>query len=269
MDSPVAESALTCAQCGGELHPDEGQSFLTCPYCGSTVYLDKSQVVFHLYLAPTLDEGKSRAALASWMAGNKTVKDLDKKASLLGSAFEYFPLWYFKRRQPDGEETILLEPAAATSVSEIRSLKLPAGDLRKYDTALDVQAHPPSVPLEAAMRWLSERSVPADQVVEKMLVHIPLFTFKYGYRGNIYTAVIEAGTGGVFANIYPAKAETPYQLIGGVTALVFLCLATFPLIGAAFSRWEGTGIGLVVALLLMALTAPVLFAIAARIASKV
>jgi predicted RNA-binding Zn-ribbon protein involved in translation (DUF1610 family) len=259
MDSPVAETIITCAQCGGELHPDEGQSFLTCPYCGSTVYLDKSQVVFHLYLAPTLDEGKARGVLASWMAGNQTVKDLDKKASLLGSAFEYFPLWYFKRRQPDGEETILLEPAAATSVS----------DLRNYDPALDTQAHPPSVPLEAALSWLAGRGVPADQVAEKMLVHIPLYTFKYGYRGNTYTAVIEAGTGGVFANIYPAKAETPYQLIGGVTALVFLCLATFPLFGAAIQGWTGTGIGLLVAFLLMVVVAPVLFAIAARIASKV
>ena len=52
-EPPVA-TQLTCTQCGGELHPDEGQTFVTCPYCGAAVYLDKSRVVFHWYVAPTL-----------------------------------------------------------------------------------------------------------------------------------------------------------------------------------------------------------------------
>ncbi|MBN1667729.1 MAG: hypothetical protein JW862_11600, partial [Anaerolineales bacterium] len=136
---------LTCTQCGGELHPDEGQIFLTCPYCSSTVYLDKSRVVFHWYLAPTLDEGKARASLARWMGGNQTVKDLDQKARLSAASFEYFPLWYFKTRDAKGSERIWLEPAAATAISELKQLKLPAGDLRKYEPRLDPQAHDPSV----------------------------------------------------------------------------------------------------------------------------
>ena len=60
METKPPEDALTCAQCGGELHPDEGQIFLTCPFCSSTVYIDKRRVVFHWYLAPTLDEAKAR-----------------------------------------------------------------------------------------------------------------------------------------------------------------------------------------------------------------
>src|SRR5512145_734027 len=113
--SPVAVPLL-CTQCGGELHPDEGQIFITCPYCSSTVYVDKSQVVFHWYLASTLDEEKARASLARWMAGNQTVKDLDRKARLVGHTFEYFPIWLFKRLSPGGKEEILIEPAAATSI---------------------------------------------------------------------------------------------------------------------------------------------------------
>ena len=62
MNVPVPSSELRCTQCGGELHPDEGQIFLICPYCGAAVYLDKSRVVFHWYLASTLDEAKARAA---------------------------------------------------------------------------------------------------------------------------------------------------------------------------------------------------------------
>jgi DNA-directed RNA polymerase subunit RPC12/RpoP len=85
MDTPPVATRLSCTQCGGELHPDEGQAFLTCPYCGSTVYVDKSQVVFHYYLASTLDEAKGRGFLARWMAGNQTVKDLDQKSRVVGS----------------------------------------------------------------------------------------------------------------------------------------------------------------------------------------
>ena len=99
---PIGE--LHCTQCGGELHPDEGQIFITCPYCSSTVYLDKSKVVFHWYLAPTLDEEKAQGSLARWMAGNSTVKDLDKKSKLIDQSFAYFPMWYFKYRAGDGKE---------------------------------------------------------------------------------------------------------------------------------------------------------------------
>jgi DNA-directed RNA polymerase subunit RPC12/RpoP len=269
MDTPLPENSLLCTQCGGELHPDEGQIFLTCPYCSSTVYLDKERVVFHWYLAPTLDENKARSALARWMAGNETVKDLDKKSQVNGEAFEYFPVWYFKRRSEDGKEEILLEPAAATSVSELRKLKLPAGDLRKYDSSVDPTARPPSVPLETARGWTLERQPSSEKIAEQALVHIPLYTFKYTYQGKSYTAIVEAGTGGVFANIFPAKAEAPYLLAGGVTALVFLCLALIPVIGAATGRASGAGIGFLICAGVGIIAAPLLFALAAWVAAKI
>jgi DNA-directed RNA polymerase subunit RPC12/RpoP len=263
------ENVLLCSQCGGELHPDEGQIFLTCPYCASTVFIDKAQVVFHWYVAPTLDESRARAALARWMAGNQTVKDLDQKSRITSVQFEYFPLWYFKHRGEDGREEIILEPAAAISISELRSLNLPAGDLRKYDPDLDAQAHAPSVPLEAALGWLEERGLPAGQVAERALVHIPLFTFKYSFRGQNYTALVEASTGGVFANLYPMKAEAPYLLAGGLSAAVFLCLALLPLAGALLDDLSGFGLGLLACSGLGLIAAPALFALAAWVAAKV
>ena len=154
MVSP-ATTQINCSQCGGELHPDEGQIFITSPYCSATVYLDRSRVVFHWYLAPTLNDQQAVSALYRWMSGSQTVKDLDKKARLVGQSFQYFPLWYFKRKTARGEEE-LLQPAAATSVTEITSLKLPAGDLRKYDPSLDAQSAEPSVPLDAALEWAGQ-----------------------------------------------------------------------------------------------------------------
>ena len=267
---PQSANIFPCTQCGGELHPDEGQIFVTCPYCNSTVYLDKSRVVFHWYLAATIQENKARSNLARWMAGNDTVKDLDKKAKLTGMMFEYFPVWYFKSKTPSGSEKIWLEPAAATSVSEIKSLQLPAGDLRKYTHDLDSQSHMPTVPLETVSEWLGNRLPQNAEIIETALVHIPIYTFKYTYNGQTYTALVEGATGRVFANIFPAKAEAPYMLAGGLSAVVFLCLATFPVIGAIADSSGGglvIGAGLCVGLGLIA--APALFALAVWVAAKV
>jgi predicted RNA-binding Zn-ribbon protein involved in translation (DUF1610 family) len=348
METPLASSAsvtqtLNCTQCGGELHPDEGQIFLNCPYCGATVYLDTSRVVFHWYVAPTLDEQQAGAALRRWMSGSRTVKDLDKKATVSGSSFLYFPLWYFRKRTGQREE-ITLVPAAATSVSELSHLTLPAGDLRKYESRLDAQAEPPTVPLEAALNWSGGQkglSLPAPAggtvsavdamqsvytqaldraqqhaasqgvdmfaqleeidresgnertpeeeerlramlaargasaapaataaVQEMSLVHVPLFFFKYSFGGQSYTAVVDAASGTVLANIFPAKQEIPYRLVGGVTALVYLCLATFPIIGMLTGE-DGVFTGAALCIGLGGLAAPFLFAWAFWVASKV
>jgi predicted RNA-binding Zn-ribbon protein involved in translation (DUF1610 family) len=269
MENVLPETTISCTQCGGELHPDEGQIFLTCPYCNSAVYLDKSRVVFHWYLASTLDETKARGALARWMAGNATVKDLDKKSQIGAPTFEYFPVWYFKRRDQNQHEQVLLEPAAATSVSEVRHIHLPAGDLRKYDSQLDAQSHAPTVPLDTALEWLLQRHVPSNEIVEQSLVHIPLYTFKYVFQKKPYTAIVEAGTGGVFANIFPAKAEAPYQLAGGITALVFLCLALIPIFGGIVEGSAGAGIGMAICIGIGIVAAPILFALAAWVAAKI
>jgi hypothetical protein len=232
--------------------------------------VDKSRVVFHYALAPTVDEAKARSLLAQWMAGNATVKDLDRKARITGQTFNYFPVWYFKRRSGSREE-ITLEVAAATSVSELRTLALPAGDLQRYDPGLSAQAEPPTVPLDTALGWLRERGVPQAQVAESALVHIPLYTFKYAFNDQTYTALVEAATGKTLANIFPAKAEAPYLMAGCATALTFLALAVIPIAGALFGEagWDGFLFGLALCAGLGLLAAPILFGFAAWVAAKV
>ncbi len=267
MDATQAIAPLTCTQCGGELHPDEGQVFLTCPFCGATVYLDKSRVVFHWYVAPTLDADQAAAALRRWMSGSETVKDLDAKSQISGQAFRYFPLWYFRWTE-GGREQVTLQPAAATSVTELARLNLPAGDLRRYDPALDPDSEPPSVPLEAGVEWFKQGRA-GVQIEETALVHVPIYLFKYLYRGQTYTAVVDAASGGVHANIYPAKAELPYRLVGGVAALVFLCLALFPVVGGIVDSENGAGLGLAICAGVGVIAAPLLMAWAAWVAARV
>jgi hypothetical protein len=271
MSSEISTTAnlFPCTQCGGEIHPDEGQIFLTCPYCQSTVYIDKSRVVFHWYLASTLDEDKARANLARWMGGNETVKDLDKKSTLTGSSFEFFPFWYFKSRDKSGKERIWLEPAAATSVSELKKIQIPAGDLRKYEAIITPQAHDPTVPLSTVTQWLTTRLPDETEVIETALVHIPIYTFKYRFKNETYTAIVEGATGAVFANIFPAKAESPFQLISGLAAVIFLCLATFPVLGALVYSGEGLAIGSGLCIGIGLLATPFLFALAMWVAAKV
>jgi hypothetical protein len=264
----MAAPEVPCPQCQGLLTPDEGQRFLVCPYCGSAVYFDKSQVVFHWQLRPTVDEPGAGAALRRWMAGNETVKDLDLKAQVASSAFAYFPLWLL--RLGSGEaETVRLEPAAATSISELKRIQLPAGDLVRYDTALDAQAVAPTVPLEAMLSWMEQTGLQRDQLAEVSLVHIPIYTFHYEYAGRGYVAVVEGVSGKVFANIFPPKAEAPYRAVALAAAATFLCLATFPLGGMALEPRQGLGIGILLCTGLGLVAAPLLFGAAAWIAARV
>jgi hypothetical protein len=257
-----------CAQCGATLHPDEGQLFLTCPYCGSAVYLDKSKVVFHWSLACTVAPEAAAASLRRWMAGNQTVKDLDRKAQVTSTAFQYFPLWYVKAKD-QGRETVYLEPAAAISISEIKSLNIPSGDLQKYDRALDAQAVPPTVPFPAMLTWLAGRGVPADRVAEAALVHVPVYLYKYQFAGKTYTAMVEGASGKVFANLFPPKAEAPYYLVAILATLGFLLVSSFPIIGYFVDTNWGVMAGLLACLLCGGLWALPVFVLAAVVSAKV
>lgn len=264
----IPKAEVHCAQCGGLLNPDEGQVFLTCPYCGSAVFLDKSKVVFHWALACTVTPEQAAASLRRWMAGNQTVKDLDTKSRVTSSTFQYFPMWYAKARQA-GKEKIYLEPAAATSISEIKSLDIPAGDLKKYDDSLDSQAVAPSVPFPAMLEWLAGRGVPAEQVAEAALVHLPVYVYKYDFAGKSYTAMVEGASGKVFANIFPAKAEAPYFMVAVVATLGFMCVSTFPVIGILSNSGSGAGLGFLACLVGAVLVAVPVFVLAAVVSAKV
>jgi hypothetical protein len=165
---------------------------------------------------------------------------------------------------------VALQPAAATSVSELASLKIPAGDLRKYDSALDPQSAPPTVPLESGLEWVRQKTPGAAQAMEEMsIVHIPLYFFKYAFRDQTYTAVVDAASGTVLANLFPAKQEAPYLLVGIITALVFLCLAVVPLASWGSGGSTGATTGVAICSGIGLVLAPLLFAWAFWVASKV
>ena len=265
-----APAEFHCTQCGGVLHPDEGQSFLECPFCGSSVYLDRSGVAFHWALRRTLSPADAEAALRRWMASNDTVKDLDRKSHIVSTTFQYFPLLYVKERDAaTGRENVFVELAAATSISELKRLDIPSGDLQKYDPALDAEAVTPSVPLSAMLSWLQPRGVEVHEVAEAAIVHVPVTIFKYRFGNQTYTAMVEGASGQVIANIFPAKAEMPYVAVTALATAGFLILSAVPLIGRIVSGDAGLWVGAAVCLVAGGLFAAFVFILAAVVSAKV
>lgn len=266
--SSVATQA-TCAQCGSALSVEHGSQFVTCAFCGTTSFVDKARTVFHYALRVTVREEDALSALRRWMAGNATVKDLDKKAQVEQPAFGYFPMWMVRVLQGE-QERVLLKPAAALSVSELERIIVPAADLEPYDHELDAVAVAPTVPYETMRQWLSDdHSVGAGAMREVSLVHVPIYTCKYGFDGRRYTAIVDAATSKVLANIYPSKWEAPYLAIGALAFAAYFCAALIPLAGYLLGDGAGLAAGVLAYGVLALLLAIPIFVTAAVISAKV
>lgn len=228
-DSPVAVP-INCRQCGAPLPVEQGTQFVTCAFCGATNFVDKTRALFHYSVRSTVREADALSALRRWMAGNATVKGLDRQARIGPPAFEYFPMWMARVAQ-DGQERVVLKPAAALSVSELEHVVIPAADLVPYDSALNALIVPPSVPYETMQQWLSDdHKVAPAAIREVSLVHMPIYKCKYEYGGRRYTALVDGATSRVFANIYPAKWEVPYVAIGAAAFIAYFVLALISLV---------------------------------------
>jgi LSD1 subclass zinc finger protein len=263
------DSQILCHQCAAVLPVEQGSQFVTCEFCGATNFVDKSGAVLHYAVRATVDETAASAALRRWMGGNATVKDLDKKAVLERPSFQMFPMWLV-RVTLDGQEKVVLEPAAALSIIALTELSLPASDLEPYDHTMDGDAIVPTVPIETVRKWLAEnQKIAAGQIKESSLVHLPLFVFKYQFEGRGYTAVVDAASSQVFATVYPSKMEMPYIAIGSVGCALYFCAALIPVI--SFFTADGTGLifGILGYIVVAIMLAVPIFGIAAYISSRV
>ncbi len=216
---PVTQNTVSCTQCGGENPLPSGSRLVECQYCDARLFVDRSGVISHYRLPPLLSADQARAALRRWMAGNDTVKGLDRKSTIGEIAAVSFPMWLFRVRQPGGEE-VFVEPAAPTPIPQLADLRLPAGELEPYRTEEDgVEAVQATIPLETARGWLEQRRV--SNVTESALVQVPLWRARYSFRGQDFQALIDGATGQVLAAVYPEKAESPYYLVAALGLVLF------------------------------------------------
>lgn len=261
--SEIPSDQILCRHCTAPLTVPPGSQFVICGYCQTTNYLDKSQVVLHYVVRETVRPSDAEANLRRWMAGNATVKDLDNKATLEGATFELFPMWMV-RAQKDGAEQVVMEPAAALSVSELKGVKVPASALEPFDYSTSSPVVTATVPYNTMRQWLAtEHQIQPDQIRELSLVHLPIYHCKYRYQNQRYTAVVDGATGQVFANLFPSKWEAPYQTLGILAFLIYFIAAVA--IAILIGPFEGAAIYCGLSLLI----ALPIFLVAAYISAKV
>ena len=126
--SATAAQDILCNQCTAPLTIDQGASLVVCQFCETTNHLDRSKIILHYAVAPTLSDSAAEAALRRWMAGNDTVKGLDKEADIPPPQYELIPMWMIRSKR-DGQESVFLEPAVAVVVSELKNMSIPAANL--------------------------------------------------------------------------------------------------------------------------------------------
>lgn len=217
--SENTSTSVLCSQCGGENDLPTGNPFVTCGFCGTTLFVDRSQVVGHYSLPPLLGSEEATAALRRWMAGNDTVKDLDRKSEIVEVEPISFPVWLFRTVLGGGEE-VHFEPAAPTPIPEVSDLSIPAGRLVPYRSEQDeMDIVDVQVPLETARGWLEQRQV--GEIRETALVRVPFWKCRYRYEGTSYLAAVDASTGAVLAGVFPEKSESPYFLVAALGLILF------------------------------------------------
>jgi hypothetical protein len=210
---------VACPQCGADNEMPAGERLLACAFCDATLFLDRAGAVSHYRVPFLLDEQQALAALRRWMAGNDTVKDLDRKSVIESARRVSFPMWMF-RTEAAGRREVYIEPAAPTPIPQLADLELPAGRLESYRVSPEVdESLATTVPLATARGWLEQRGV--GEVTETSLVHLPLWRCRYRYGDASFEALVDGSTGAVLATVYPEKAEAPFVLVALLALAVF------------------------------------------------
>lgn len=221
----VPTNRIICPHCAGENEIPVDEKFIECAFCGSSIYVDKSKIVNHFIVIRNFTPEQAEGNLRRWMASNFHVKDLDKLAKIDGYKFYYFPMWYFKVTE-GSKEMIFLQPATSTSILEIKNFVIPAGSLKPYNKNLIEESEfiKPDVQYDTAKLWLSQASVNIANLSESNLVHIPFYQFFYSYGGTQYTAMVEASSGMVYANVWPQKKEAPFYALFVVSIIAYFLM---------------------------------------------
>jgi len=224
-------ASISCPKCGAKVEFEADTKFVRCSYCSSLIFIDRSGAGFYYIIPFQVDEGNAVGIFRRWAAGPTKAKDLDKRAQLAGSKRSYFPVYFFKR-EVDGKETVKVEPAGSTTLPGLHDLKVPAGDLRVFDSKYDVEGVPmvqPDIEMTAYLPKLPGRPK------EQSLVYFPIWTIDYVFEQKKYQIIIDGSSGEVFAADFPKRGSAPYLAVAILGFIAFFgeTLLTFvaPLLG--------------------------------------
>ncbi len=210
---------------------DTGVKFVKCPYCASQVYIDRTGAGFYYALPYMMDENQAVGVFRRWAAGSTKAKGLDKLAQVAGVKREYFPIYMFKR-DVNGVEQVIYEPAGSTTLPGMHSLKVPAGDIKVLDASFDTKGAEmvkPDIEMMAYMNRLPGK--PKEQA----LVYFPIWKLDYVFNQKKYQAVIDGSSGEVFSSEFPTRSSAAYVVVAVIGFFVIMAeglIATTSLLGA-------------------------------------
>lgn len=210
---------------------DTGVKFVKCPYCSSQIYIDRTGAGFYYALPYMMDENQAVGVFRRWAAGSTKAKDLDKLAQVAGVKRQYFPVYMFKR-DVNGVEQVLIQPAGSTTLPGLHSLKVPAGDLKIFDPSFDTKGAElikPDIEMMAYMDKLPGK--PKEQA----LVYFPIWKLDYVFNQKKYTAVIDGSSGEVFSSEFPTRSSAVYVIVAVVGFFAIMAeglIATSSLVAA-------------------------------------
>lgn len=209
---------VKCPKCGANVQLDAGAKFTKCTYCSSQIYLDRSGAGFYYVLPFMSDQNAAIGTFRRWAAGSTKAKDLDKLAQVTGSKKQYFPVYMFKR-DVNGVEQVIVEPAGSTTLPGLHSLKVPAGDIKIFDATYDVGG---AELIKPDIEMLSYMNNLPGKPKEQALVYFPIWTLSYSFEGKAYTVVVDGVSGEVFSAGFPVRGSVPYMLVAIIGFMAFV-----------------------------------------------
>lgn len=231
---------IKCPKCAAPVSFDAETKFVKCPYCSSQIYIDKSGAGFYYAIPFTVNETNAIGVFKRWAAGSTRAKDLDKLAQIAGVKKKYFPVYMFKR-DVNGKEEVLIEPAGSTTLPGLHTLKVPAGDLKIFDPSFDIggaELIKPDIEMTPYLSNLPGKSK------EQSLVYFPIWMINYVFNQKAYEVVVDASSGEVFSATFPTRSSNAYMAVAGGGFVAFVAEG---LVASLSSTLLLVGIGLMVA----------------------
>jgi LSD1 subclass zinc finger protein len=224
-------ASIKCPKCAAPVAFDAGAKFIKCSYCDSQIYIDRSGAGFYYAVPFVIDEANAIGLFRRWAAGPTKAKDLDKLAQIAGVKKQYFPV-YLLKRDVDGKERVFLEPAGSTTLPGLHTLKVPAGDLKVFDSTFDVSG---AELIRPDIEMLSYVDSLPGKPKEQALVFFPIWRVEYVLDQKRYEVVIDASAGEVFSSSFPTRSSAAYMVVAlfGFLAFAFEGLLAISSLGLA------------------------------------
>lgn len=237
-------ASIKCPKCAAPVAFDAGTKFIKCSYCDSQIYIDRSGAGFY-YAAPfVIDETNAIGLFRRWAAGPTKAKDLDKRAQVAGVKKQYFPV-YLLKREVNGKEQVFLEPAGSTTLPGLHTLKVPAGDLKIFDSTFDLGG---AEMIKPDIEMLSYVDSLPGKPKEQALVFFPIWRVDYVHDQKRYEVVIDASAGEVFSSSFPTRSSAAYLVVAifGFLAFAFEGILAMSSLGFALVLMALTVVGVFV-----------------------